>query len=189
MFTFREGMLSALAPVAMFLMPLSAVAGSGFYIGGSAGGATIESDLDGITIPGLPTSIDEDDTAIKVFAGYNFDLPTIDLAIEAGYVDFGEPDIDTNLGELTLDTTGINAWGIAAVNVGPVDIFGKLGLVSWEVDAELLGDSDSDDGTDIGYGLGVRFNLGAFQIRGEYELYDVDEVDVSMLSVGIAYQF
>lgn len=113
----------------------------------------------------------------------------IDLAVEAGYVDFGEPEIATALGELTLDTTGINAWGIAAFNAGPIDIFGKLGLVSWDVEADFLGQSASDDGTDIGYGLGVRFGLGPVQIRGEYELYDVDEADISMLSLGIAYQF
>ena len=190
MFAISKDAFASMILVTVALAPLTAVADSGFYIGASAGGATIESDLNGISIPGLPAGgIDEDDTAIKIFAGYNFDLPAIDLAIEAGYVDFGEPDIDTALGELTLDTTGINAWGIAAINAGPVDIFGKLGLVSWEVDADLLGASDSDDGTDIGYGLGVRFNLGAFRIRGEYELYDVDEVDVSMLSLGIVYQF
>lgn len=63
--------LVLLAPVAVSTAPLPAAADSGFYIGGSAGGATIESGLNGVSIPGLPLGgIDEDDTALKVFAGY-----------------------------------------------------------------------------------------------------------------------
>lgn len=169
--------------------PLAAMADSGFYIGGSAGGATLEADVNDISIPGLPSSIDEDDTAIKIFGGYNFDLPLIDLGVEAGYVDFGEPEIDTAFGQLNVETTGINAWGIAALDAGPIQIFGKLGLVSWDVEADLLGASESDDGTDVAYGLGLRFGLGPVKIRGEYELYDVDEADIAMLSVGVSYQF
>ena len=50
----------------------------------------------------------------------------------------------------------------------------------------------SDDGTDYGFGLGAGFNFGNVQIRGEYELYDTSNVDVSMLSMlslGVVYQF
>ena len=171
------------------MAPFTASADSGFYIGGSAGGATLEADLNDIGVPGLPSSIDEDDTAIKVFAGYNFDLPVIDVGVEAGYVDFGEPDIDTALGTVLVDSSGINVWGIAALDVGPAQVFGKLGMISWDIDASFLDASGSDDGTDIGYGLGVRFGLGPVRIRGEYELYDADDSDIAMLSLGVSYQF
>ncbi len=170
-------------------VPNPAEADSGFYIGASAGGATIEADLTGLAIPALPSRIDEDDTALKVFAGYNFDLPVIGLGIEAGYVDFGTPGISTALGELTVDTTGVNVWGIAALDTGLVELFGKIGYIAWDVEADLLGQAASDDGSDIGYGLGLRFGLGPVKIRGEYELYDLDDTDVSMLSVGVSYQF
>lgn len=167
----------------------AASADSGFYIGGSAGGATIEADFDGVTIPGLPSSIDEDDTAYKFYGGYNFDLPILKLAVEGGYVDFGQPDLDV-LGEaLTLDTTAINLWGIVGVDAGLVDLFAKVGYVSWESDVSLSGISDSADGNDLGYGIGAAFGLGPVQIRGEYELYEFEDVDVSMLSVGVTYQF
>ncbi len=171
------------------IAPLPALADSGFYIGASAGGATFEADIDEPSIPSLPSSIDEDDTAFKVFGGYRFDLPLIDIGIEAGYANFGEPDIDV-LGEtLAIETTGINAWGIAALEVGPIDVFGKLGLVAWDAEATFLGQDLSDDGSDIGYGIGAAFGLGPVQIRGEYEIYDLDGADLSMLSVGIAYLF
>ena len=165
----------------------TAFADGGFYIGGSAGGATLDADL--ATALGTPISIDEDDTAIKVFAGYTFDLPVLDLSIEAGYVDFGEPEIDSLAAPVTLDTTGINAWGVAAIDTGIFDFYGKLGLIAWDVEASTAGFSVGDDGTDVGYGAGLRFDLGPIEVRGEYEFYDLDETDLSMLSVGIAYYF
>lgn len=179
----------ALLALVACTLPLAAAADSGFYIGAGAGGATIEAELGDTGLPGLPSSIDEDDTATKFFAGYTFDLPAIDIAIEAGYVDFGEPDINFQAGELTVDTTGVNVWGIATLNAGLIDVYGKLGLIAWEVDAEILGQSASDDGTDLGYGVGAAFGLGPLEIRGEYELYDLDDTDVSMLSVGVLYRF
>ncbi|MDJ0909878.1 MAG: porin family protein [Woeseiaceae bacterium] len=171
------------------LTPTEARADSGLYIGGSAGGATLEADIGDIGIPGLPSSIDEDDTALKVFAGYNFDLPAIDLGIEAGFVDFGEVDLPVLGDELLVDTSGINLWGVASLDAGAFDIFGKVGYIMWDVEASFQGISDSDDGSDLGYGVGLRFNLASLEVRGEYELYDLDGTDLSMLSVGIAFHF
>jgi hypothetical protein len=169
--------------------PFAAFADSGFYIGGSAGAATLDANFGDTGIPDFPESIDEDDTALKVFAGFTFDLPVLDLAVEAGYVDFGEPDIDV-LGEsLTLDTTGMNLWGIASIEAGPIDLFAKLGYISWDVDLQLLTESETVDGSDMGYGLGLAFGLGPVKVRGEYEVYDLDGVDLSMLSLGLVYQF
>lgn len=177
------------AGLAVLLTPALANADSGFYLGAGAGGATIEADL-GITgIPGLPSEIDEDDTATKLFAGYTFDLPLIDFAVEVGYVDFGEPEINVLGDNLTFDTTGVNAWGIATFNAGLIDLYGKVGLIAWEADASFLGQSDSEDGTDPGYGIGAAFGIGPLEIRGEYELYDLEDADVSMLSVGVLYRF
>lgn len=181
--TLRTGLL------VMMLAPFAANADSGFYIGGSVGSGQIEAELGDTGIPDLPSSIDEDDTAYKVFAGYKFDLPVINLGVEAGYVDFGKPKVAVNVGNLEFDPTGFNLWGIAGIEAGPVDIFGKLGYIAWDVDARAPGESFSDSGSDIGYGLGIGFGLGPVQIRGEYEVYDIDEADVSMISVGVVYQF
>ena len=180
-------MKAALVIAAM--LPAAAFAGGGFYIGGSAGGATIEADLDPTAFPGLPSSIDEDDTATKIFLGYQFELPVLTVGIEGGYVDLGEPDIDILGDPLSVDVTGVNLWGIASLDVGLFDVFGKLGYISWDVEADYLGARETDDGSDLGYGLGAAFYLGPLQIRGEYEVYDLDDTDVSMLSLGVAYHF
>lgn len=174
---------------AFALAPQAASADSGFYIGGSLGGATIEADFGDTGIPGFPSDIDEDDTAYKVFAGYKFDLPVLDLGVEAGYVDFGAPDFDVQSERVELEPTGINLWGIAGIEAGPVDLFAKLGYISWDIEATVQGQNLSDDGSDLGYGLGLSFGLGSLSVRGEYEVYDVEDADVSMLSVGVVYQF
>lgn len=186
--------LVALA-AALSLVSFSAQADGGFYLGGSVGGATIEAEFDTADFPELPASLDEDDTAFKVFIGYKLDLPVIDLGIEGGYVNLGEPEIEIDIPvigtqEIGLETTGINLWGTAGLEVGPLDVFGKLGYISWDVEAGIDGfDSASDDGSDMGYGLGVSFELGSIQVRGEYEVYDIDDADIEMLSVGIAFRF
>ena len=187
----RMGKLNTVKAVAVIaaLLPFAVQADTGFYIGGSAGGATIEADLGGISLPGLPASLDEDDTALEIFGGYRFDLPVIGLGIEAGYVDFGEPDVNVAGDELLFDTTGFNLWGIASLHLGLFDVYGKLGYVAWEVDAKYLSSSASEDGYDLGYGLGAEFDIGPVLLRGELELYDLDDADVTMLSLGVAYQF
>ena len=177
----------ALLPLAVLaLFPVPALADSGFYIGAAAGGATQDIELGG------PTEIEEDDTALKVFGGYKFDTPVVDFGVELGYVDFGEGEINTAAGELAFAPTGIDLWGVAGFELGPVDLFAKLGFIAWEVETTTFAGRISDDGTDYGFGLGAGFDIGKVQIRGEYELYDPSDADVSMLSMlslGIVYTF
>ncbi len=177
----------ALLPLAgLALFPVPALADSGFYIGAAAGGATQD-----IEFGGAPEA-EEDDTAFKVFGGYKFDLSLVDLGVELGYIDFGEAEINTAAGELIFDPTGINLWGVAGFELGPVDLFAKLGVIAWDVETSTFAGRVSDDGTDFGLGLGAGFDIGKVQIRGEYELYDTSDANVtmlSMLSLGVIYTF
>lgn len=177
----------ALLPLAsLALFPVPALADSGFYIGAAAGGATQDIELGG------PPEIEEDDTAFKVFGGYRFDMSVVDLSVELGYVDFGEAELNTAAGQFVFDPTGINLWGVAGFELGPVDLFAKLGVIAWDVETTTFAGRVSDDGTDLGLGLGAGFDIGKVQIRGEYELYDTSDANVSMLSMlslGLVYRF
>lgn len=177
----------ALLPlVGLALFPVPALADSGFYVGAAVGGATQDIELGG------PPEIEEDDTAFKVFGGYRFDMSVVDLSVELGYVDFGEAEINTAAGEVVFDPTGINLWGVAGFELGPVDLFAKVGVIAWDLETTTFAGRDSDDGTDYGFGLGAGFDVGKVQIRGEYELYDTSNADVtmlSMLSLGVVYPF
>lgn len=179
-------MYAAMLAAAMF--PALASADSGFYLGAGVGNAKVEVNLGDAQLPTLP-EFDEDDAGYKIFGGYNWQLTSISLGIEGAYNDFGNPSADIQGISLSVEPTGVSVFGVAALGLGPIDLFGKAGLLAWDADAVVDGTISTDDGTDPAYGIGLRFNAGRFQIRGEYELYDVDEADLTMLSVGVAYRF
>lgn len=175
----------------LIVAPLSiAQAGdTGTYLGGSVGMATIEANVG--DIPDAPV-FNEDDAAFKAFLGYNFGVaPIIDLGIEAAYVNLGKPSGDFDGNTVAFETSGFSVFGLVGVNMGPVALFGKVGYLFWDVEGFVDGVSElSDDGSDIGYGAGLRFNVGSIEIRGEYELFDIEDAeDVNMWSVGLAYHF
>ena len=171
------------------IAPAAALADTGTYIGGSFGTATLDIGLGDMGIPALPASLDADDAAYKVFAGFNFDLPLVDVGVEVNYVDFGEPQLDI-LGEpLLAATSGFNVAGIAGLDLGPMNVFGKVGYSSWDTDIIFEGNTESTEDDGLSYGIGLRFGLGSVQIRGEYEIFDLEDAEFEMLSVGIAFQF
>jgi hypothetical protein len=99
---------------------------------------------------------------------------------------------------LEIDADGLNLVGLGGLNFGPFDIYLKAGWVSWDASLSAIDEIDpgfgqgsfSDDGTDLMYGLGARFALGNFHIRGEWEEFDIDETDrVYMFSLGVAWMF
>lgn len=183
---------SLAVPLLVSLLAISgtAIADTGFYIGGSVGDTTLQVDFDD-PIGDDTFTFDESDFSWKAFAGINFDLPVIQLGIEAGYVDLGGPSATFASDEYGVDVTAWDAFGVAGFNLGPVKLFGKLGVVSWDAEATIAGfEAGSDDGTDTAYGVGAAFELGSFQIRAEYEAFDISDVeDLYMLSAGFVFTF
>lgn len=184
----------ALLAVAALMLAGNANAQSGAYIGGSVGSATVAVDIPDEDL-GEVFEFDENDFAWKGFGGYNFDLGVVDLAVEVGYVDLGAPSADLLGSSVELDVNGWDAFGVLGVDIGPVGVFAKAGMVSWDASASIDGlDAGSDDGSDPAYGIGARFALGNLEIRGEYEMFDIDpedtnSADVYMLSAGLVYNF
>lgn len=167
-----------------------AYAESGPYLGGSVGSVTISADVPDEDL-GEVFVFDENDFAWKAFGGYNFDLAVVDLAIEGGYVDLGAPSADLLGSSVELEVAGWDVFGLAGIELGPVGVFAKAGMVSWDADASVDGiEAGGDDGTDPAYGVGARFTLGTLEIRGEYEYFDIDSTeDVYLLSAGLVFNF
>ena len=47
-----------------------------------------------------------------------------------------------------------------------------------------------DAGKDAAYGIGARFKLSPLEIRGEYEIFDISDVeDLTMRSPGVVWRF
>lgn len=181
-----------LASASLLFLPFGvAVADSGFYLGGSVGNAGVELDVD-------DAEFDEDDFAWKGYGGFNFDVIVVDLAVEAGYVNFGSPGGSVNVGgvdtNLDLDLDALTGFGLVGVELGPIGVFAKAGIVSWDAEATIEGFGDDESGTDPAYGVGARFSLGSVELRAEYELFDIDvdgadSSDLSMISAGVVWTF
>lgn len=194
MFNFKilTRLLGSLTAVSALALSPVAQADSGPFIGASIGNATVSADIpdpvDPIFNPDI--NFDEDDFAWKVYGGFAFDLPVIDLGVELAYFDLGGPSTDVAGESLSIDVSGIAAYGLAGVNLGPVGVFLKYGYAQWDADLSLAGLSASEDGSDPAYGAGLRFTLGSIEVRGEYEVVDVaDADDVYMASLGLVWRF
>ena len=178
----RKAILFAAALLTLPVLPAVA-ADNGFYLGGSVGQANVQ--IDNLTDNVLPDDdFDAEDTAFKLIAGIR---PLDWLAVEAAYVNFGEPD-DTVAGfPLKAEGDGISAFAVGFLPVGPVDLFAKAGLIAW--DTKVSGIGFDDDGSDLAYGAGAQFRFLSLSIRAEYEKFEISDVDLDMISIGLTYTF
>ncbi len=166
------------------LLALNAVAGSdsGLYIGASVG-------TTGLDIGSNNFNLDEDASGYKILVGYNFGLvPSIDLAVEADYRDFGS--FENNVLNYSSDMTSIDVYGLLGTNIGPVGVFGKLGYSNGDSETNFGNLSFSDSDSSTTYGLGAKIALGSLSIRAEYEVFDADNIDdLTMISAGLVYTY
>jgi len=189
----RKSLLCLMVVLVAAAVPTSAIE-NGFYLGGSIGGSSLE--VQDIAEEFGAFRFSDGDTAYKLFGGVRF---LKFLAVEAGYVDLGDPtdiiaSIEGDELEVQIGVKGWDAFAVGLLPLGPVDLFAKIGVVSW--DADILAvlddaiDSESDSGTDAAYGIGVALRLGQVALRAEGEQFDIaDAEDVYMFSVGVTFTF
>jgi OOP family OmpA-OmpF porin len=165
----------------------------GFYVGAGVGKAALEFDADEVGF-----EFDSDDTAFKVFGGYNFNQY---FALEATYFDAGAPE-ETLIsgpggrGTIEVGTTGLIASVLGRIPVGEVfSLYGKLGFASYDaeikgrVNGNVVAEDDAND-DDVAYGIGAAFNLGpSFELRAEYEAISLSDGDLTMLTLNGLFKF
>jgi OOP family OmpA-OmpF porin len=153
------------AAMAMSAGALAQKMDSGWYVGGDIG----QVDLEGA----------DKDTAFRFLGGYQINST---FAAELGYgMLYDKDDVEVTAWELV---------GIAKMPLGSnFSVFGKLGFAMWEAEADVLGLTFKDDGTDLTFGAGLQYdvsrNLG---VRAQWQRYDVDS-DADLLSIGLIYKF
>lgn len=154
------------------------------YIG--AGGGVTSVDVCG----DIPNAFhcDDKDTGLKIFGGYK---ANDHFAIEGFWADLGEVSASGPGGSGSL---GVDGFGIAAMGILPLNdrfgIFAKLGMFMWDGSGGGDFSGIEDDGTDVMFGAGVRWNFTErFGLRAEWERFDIDGDDVDFLSVGLQFNF
>lgn len=154
-----------------------------FRFGLGVGKATIEVD---------DFDVEGSDTAWEVFGGYELNQY---LAFEVGYIDGGSPD-DTFLGvTVRADTTAIAGSILGSIPIGETfSVYGRAGYMHWESEQVAVLDgvtiaSDDVDGDDPFFGAGVSALVDTALVRLEYRVADLDDTDLSLISLAIAWRF
>lgn len=154
---------------------------------------------------GAPTlaSTDNTSTAFKVFGGYQVNQY---LGVEVGFVDFNDVKASSSVAgpARSVYTTAENdAWTLAAMGTLPVtkniSVFAKLGAGSWSsnlrtISRDAIGltasATDKNRGVDLFYGLGASYALlDNVDLRAEVERYKFDNVDINLMTAGMAVKF
>lgn len=129
----------------------------------------------------------------KVFGGLQLNR---NVAMEAAYIDYGNPSENVFGADTDYEATAVAAWvkGLWPV-FSSVDLTGKAGLAYWEVDSKstLFGfpsSKSSEDGVDFTWGIGASLNYwDKLSIQLEYEdiLADIDAI--TLWSISAIYSF
>jgi len=159
------------------VLGISSLAAAEGYIGGAIGSTDVDE-------PGF----DNSDT-YKVYGGFRAG----NIGVEAAYLNFDGFDVQGSGGAEYVDGDGIevSAIGFLPLNQN-VELFGKLGLLSWNLDANSFGSTfGSDDGNSFAYGAGLQFKPAEqISLRLEYQGFnDVSGADLSSIFVGAAVHF
>lgn len=127
----------------------------------------------------------ESSTSYNVHVGTGI-LPLIGL--EAGYQDFGDFDNieygNNYRGKLT--GSGVYFAVKPSIDFGPLHVYGKAGLHSYE----LTGTNFKEDEIDIMYGVGAEyFVMGPLSLGASYNVFSMKEEDVKNFSLNATFHF
>ena len=189
--TGRALVVCAVAVLILAASPVSAK--NGFYVGGSFGQTTLK--FNDLSLDLEDFDYKADSTSYKIILGYRF---MGFLAVEGSYIDFGQLrdsfDGEGGPASIATDLKGFDAFAMGMLPLGIVDIFAKVGFVSWDADIQTAIGSiielDTDSGTDMVFGLGVQVRFKGLAVRGELEYFDIADADsVYLISLGATFTF
>lgn len=154
--------------------------------------------------PGSACSSDDKDTGWKILAGNQFNQ---NAAVEFGYIDLGKGTIGISGppgvgGNAVWEATGFN---LALVGTLPVNnefgVLGRIGIFRWDLDFNVSGvggsTSASASGTDLTYGVGVKYDFNkTIGMRAEWEKFkdvgdenETGQGDIDLLSLSLVFRF
>ena len=152
----------------------------GLYLGAGVGDFSSAVDeinsLDDVDDVGIDFS--DSDNATRIFGGWRFNRF---FALQADFVDFGESSgsVATSVSPGTSDVQGLAPSVVGTLPIGPIEFFGRAGVMFYEIDLNLTGgriidESGEDPLWGVGIGLDIRDRLN---LRLEYEEIDIEDLD------------
>lgn len=194
--------VAAIAVALSTLWSLSATAGeieNHWYVGGGLARANVDVDFDGADLGGTPIDldIDDDSTAWRLFGGYRFNRY---VGVEGGYINFDEFESSASEAGQTADVEAeADGYTLAITGAIPLGerfaITGRAGYLFWDADAKVAVngstvESSNEDGSDIFFGAGLEFSFNdRFALRGVWDAYELDDVDVDYYGLEAEFRF
>ena len=160
------------------------------YIGLGIGSASYKVDLTSLG----GGDIDDKGTGTKLYGGYSFNKY---FAAEAAIYNFAEASVgaaEVSPGDFFSGAVSMKGVGVYAVGMYPVskkvNLMAKLGMLSWDADLRVDEISGTNDGTDVAFALAASYGFTKELLAvAEWELFDSDNPELSMLSVGFKFIF
>lgn len=170
------------AAAVLYGSPLAQAADAGIYVGLGTGKALVE---DNPSQAG-GAKFDDTSTPYRAFIGYRLGfVPIFDFAAELGYRDLGKAEGSAGPLAASYRVKGPDASALVIFPFLGVDLFGKVGLMSYDLDKTIGGTTTGFSGTAPLYGVGVGFRVWRLGIRAEVERIDISDLksqDVGMIS-------
>lgn len=169
----------------------ASAADNGIYFGGGIVRSYLDANGDAVAEVLTNTDLDDDDNGFKVIAGIR---PLDWFAAEVNYVDFGEISVGNPTTNAEYSLQGIDAFALVLFGPPFLDIYAKLGVISWQSDSEstinAIRTATDDDGFDVAYGAGAQLRFGSFAARLEYERFEIETTDeASAVTLGLTWTF
>ncbi|MGH8640447.1 MAG: outer membrane beta-barrel protein [Burkholderiales bacterium] len=177
-YPFRRFILGALFAVISLGSAPAFSQDQAFYAGAAFGQSKFKDGCSGVA------NCDDSDTSLSIFGGYQFNKH---FAAEIGYTDLGK----ATAPGASVEATGFEFTAVGTLPLNPqFSLYGKLGFFMWDADARGPGGSFSDDGTDLTYAIGVRWNFAKnLAAQLQWQRYEVDDLDADVIGIGILFRF
>jgi OOP family OmpA-OmpF porin len=174
------------ATTILALTPLTAIAESGFYIGGSVGSSSLTDDFGGF-------DVDANSTSFRLNAGWQFNDF---FSLEGGYHNFGDFEQSFNVGgnpfDIRLKADGFTLGATGSIPLGErFALFGRAGAFFWDGDAEINSVSQATpEDTNPYLGAGAKFAItDHLSLAGDWTRYELDDTESDVISLGLTYRF
>jgi hypothetical protein len=173
--------LSIMLLAACLLSPAAALAQAKPYLGASLGAAFHNTSVEDIT--GEDFKLEGEEFSWKIFGGIR---GAQFFAIEGSYVHFGK--IENTVNDTSLDSkkTGWDLFVVGNLSAGPIDVFGKAGILWWRDEGRIEDAPFDTKGNDFAWGLGGALRLGGLGVRVEYERFELEGDDnLALVTAGV----
>jgi OOP family OmpA-OmpF porin len=168
---------------------------TGLYAGGSIGYSQSKDICDAVN---PQVTCDDNDTAWRAFAGYQFNRY---FALELGFANLGEASGSGAPGSFSVESK--EAWDLTGLFTMPVatnlSVLLRIGAHRTRTTIDQQGPGfalhEAKTGSSFSYGLGAEYALGKLGVRAEWQRYDnvsggtLGESDIDVFSVGLLFRF